>query len=173
MKVYSISRWAFWGICLLIVALPVSRHWRLLSSGEKATGTVLCYSTHFERIAGGDMIMVQSSEIAFQAGDSVCLIFGPDEVHYENGRTFSVFYKPEDPSVNCLVSFSSFYLSDYSILPLVLLIVWAAFYLSFNYYQKQKRPGSRTPAESPYRKTGQGRGSPAGKIQFPGLKRKT
>ena len=38
MKVYSISKWAFYGICLLILFLPVSRHWRLLLGGATARG---------------------------------------------------------------------------------------------------------------------------------------
>ena len=40
MKVYSISKMAFGGICLLIVLLPVSLHWRLLANGTRTEGKV-------------------------------------------------------------------------------------------------------------------------------------
>lgn len=160
MKMYSISKWAFWGICLLILALPVSRHWRLFSAGDKATGTIgeFVLLVHEPRI--GERTVQYASEVFFLAGDSVCLTHGPFDQEMTTGETVSIIYDPENPTRNCLLTFSSFYLSSYTILPVILLVLWGAFYLSFNYYRKNSRSGSRTPASSPYRKRNSGSRDP-------------
>lgn len=155
MKVYSISKFAFYGICILILILPVSRHWRLLTSGSKTTGTV----SSFTRISreGGDRgtIIEDVSEIRFQAGDLTCITYGPVDMEYEIGRSLIVYYQAENHDKNCVFCFSALYLTDYSVLPLIMLVVWAAFYLSYNNYSKQSRKKqSKEVAFSPFRKTG-------------------
>ena len=35
MKVNHISKWTFYGIALLILILPISRHWRLFAEGKR------------------------------------------------------------------------------------------------------------------------------------------
>lgn len=156
MKMYSISKWTFRGICLLILALPVSRHWRLFSAGKKATGKIgeFVLLVHEPRI--GERTVQYASEVTFHAGDSVCMTHGPFGQEMTRGKTVGIIYDPENPSRNCLLTFSSFYLSSYTILPVLLLVLWGAFYLSFNYYRKSSRSGSRTPAYSPYRKRDSG-----------------
>ena len=65
MKVYRISKWTFLGVCLLILILPVSRHWRLLIRGGKATGTVTQYEERVVENRIGDKYLEAASVIEF------------------------------------------------------------------------------------------------------------
>ena len=150
MKVYSISKWAFYGICILIVALPVSRQWKLLVNGSRTTGTVTDFAPVPRKTPDGKAIIYYASKIEFMAGDRIYLAYGPRDYEYDSGRTLSILYDPENPSNCCVLTFSGFYLNNYMALPLILLVLWAAFYLSFNKYVKQspgkpaKRSGDNT-----------------------------
>ncbi|MFH0759832.1 MAG: DUF3592 domain-containing protein [Bacteroidota bacterium] len=150
MKIYSISRFAFWGICLLILLLPVSRHWRLLSLGGKATGTVQEYTLIVHQPGMGEKTLHYANRVSFHTGDSACATHGPLDYEMAPGRSVAVRYNPENPSDCCLLTFAAFYLHSYTTLSICLLILWGAFYLSFNYYRKSPRKGSRTPARAPY-----------------------
>ena len=155
-KVYSISKWAFRGICLLILLLPVSRHWQLLTTGGRATGTVTQYAARIVKDIMGERDLVLASEIEFEVDGVIHKTYGPKNYEYATGRTLKVFYMRKDPSHNCVATFSGFYLSNYTILPLILITVWYAFYLSFNNYRRrmkkpkghpkaQKKPQSKPP----------------------------
>jgi hypothetical protein len=139
MKVYSISKWAFYAICLLIILLPVSLHWRLLVNGERAEGRVTRYVSRAREIGKDRVVFDRVSEIRFSVHGQEYSTYGPKNLEYKTGRVYRVAYDPADPEVNQVVSFSGFYLCDYSVLPLILLILWAAFYLSFNRYSKIRR----------------------------------
>lgn len=149
MKVYSISKWVFRAICLLILALPVGRHWVLLTTGKKATGTVHDFVLTTRKKIYGDKELVYRSEIHFEVNGQEHLAYGPLHYEYAKGRTITLFYKRNDPSRYCIATFSGFYLGNYIILPIVLLTVWAAFYMSFNYYHKpMKIPKGATRAKT-------------------------
>lgn len=153
MKVYSISRWAFYGISLLILLLPVSRNWELLLKGKTAPGEVQQFERFLlERRIGGDEVEMAST-IEFESGGITYITRGPGNFEYRTGRMVKVIYDPKDPGRNCILTFSGFYLNNYTVLPLILITLWGAFYLSFNNYQKRKRSHrSATPAaSSPYR----------------------
>lgn len=139
MKVYSISKWAFRGICLLIIILPVSRHWRLLITGKKAVGIVKLYTLRGKKDISGETDLFYASEIQFEANGESHTTYGPANYEYTPGRKIIIFYNRKDPSRNLISTFSGFYLNSYIILPLILLTVWAAFYLSFNNYQEKQR----------------------------------
>ena len=139
MKVYSISKWTFIGISLLILILPVSRHWQLLTTGERATGTVKEYTVRIVEDIMGKRELEAASEISFEAGGVTHTTYGPDNFEYMPERTLTIFYKPSDPTVNCVATFTWFYLKGYIVLPIVLLTVWYAFYLSFNNYRKRRK----------------------------------
>lgn len=145
MKVYSISKWAFRAICLLILLLPVSRHWQVLSTGERTKGTVKAYTNRIVEDIMGERNLVQASEIEFEVAGVIHKTYGPRNYEYTTGRRVNVFYMRKDPSLNCVATFSGFYLRNYSILPIILITVWYAFYLSFNNYRrKMKMPGRRS-----------------------------
>lgn len=139
MKVYSISKWTFFGICALILTLPLSRHWRLLILGEKATGTVGEYTITVRESLAGEKKILHVSEIQFQVNDTTYMAYGPPDLEYEAGRTVNIKYHPGRPSEHCVLTFSSLYLNNYMILPLILLTLWAAFFLSFNSYANKRR----------------------------------
>jgi hypothetical protein len=152
MKVYSISKWAFWGICVLILVLPVSRHWKLLLRGETAKGLVGKYQTFIVEHEIGEDEAAYASSVEFIVEEEKYHTHGPANYQYREGREILVRYDPDDPGHNCLLTFTGLYLNNYSILPLFLLIVWGAFYLSFNNYRKKKRTGTTDDlASSPYR----------------------
>ena len=146
MKVYSISKWAFRGICILILLLPVSRHWQLLTTGSRATGTVTQYTARIVEDIMGERDLHQASEIEFTVEGVIHTTYGPRNYEYDKGRTLKVFYLRKDPTENCISTFSGFYLSNYTILPLILITVWYAFYLSFNNYRKRTKKTSGRPS---------------------------
>lgn len=165
MKVYSISKWAFFGICALILCLPISRHWRLFIKGETSTGTVKEFTMIVHENLAKEKEIWYVSEIRFQVKDSSYVAYGPKDLEYEIGREIKLVYKADDPSENCLLTFSGLYFTNYFILPLVLITVWTAFYLSFNSYSKKKRRQHATDlAFSPYKSRKQSRKQESGEI---------
>lgn len=139
MKVYSISKWAFWGICLLIVILPVSRHWKLLTTGERVEGTVTGMVMHPGEARVTEPEIYYLCEIVFEAEGKLYKTYGPRDFEYTPGKSIRVYYDRDNPSRNCLFTLSGFYLNNYTVLPVILLMVWGAFYLSFNNYRKKQR----------------------------------
>jgi hypothetical protein len=145
MKAYSISRWAFLGICFLILILPVSRHWKLLISGERTRGTVTAFTLRISEKRMDERDLVQASEIEFKVAGITYKTYGPDDYEYKTGRSVTIFYKRDEPEVNCVATFTGFYLNNYMVLVIVLLIIWYAFYLSFNNYRKKlKKPKGKS-----------------------------
>lgn len=139
MKVYSISKWSFLGICLLIMLLPIGRHWKLLTTGGRTTGTVTEFVMRVVESFGGEKEILFQSEIQFEVDGIIHKTFGPDDYEYRKGRAVTVFYNRNDPSKNCIGTFSGFYLTGYAIVPLCLLPIWYAFYLSFNNYRRREK----------------------------------
>jgi len=139
MKVYSISKWAFLGISILILTLPLSRHWKLFTLGESSTGTVTEFAMIVHENIAGERSIQYVSKIQFKVLDSIYFAHGPPSYEYEDGREMKLRYDPDDPTEYCLLTFSGIYLNNYVILPLVLITVWAAFYMSFNSYSRKKR----------------------------------
>lgn len=124
MKVYSISKWGFLGICLLILLLPAGRHWKLLTTGGRTTGTVTEYVMRVVKSLGDEKKILHQSEIQFEVDGIIHKAYGPDDYEYLTGRTVTVFFNQNDPSKNCIVTFTGFYLTGYSVVPLVLLPLW-------------------------------------------------
>jgi len=149
MKVYSISKWTFRAICLLILLLPVSRHWQLLTTGGRAKGTVTEYTQRIVEDIMKERDLEHASEIEFEVDGVIHKTYGPRDYEYDVGRSVKVFYMQKDPSHNCVATFSGFYMSYYTVLPIILLTVWYAFYLSFNNYRKRMKKTSGRPPRKP------------------------
>ena len=148
MKLYSISKLIFWGVMVLIVLLPLGRHWRHITFGERSTGTVMEYSSYFGENLYGEKEVFYASKIQFNTADGLVEIRAPTDTELKMGREFTVFYQAKDPSKNCILNFACLYTTSYSILPLILIFVWWAFYLSYNNYHKDKK-GKRRTKEKP------------------------
>jgi hypothetical protein len=142
--------------------LPVSRHWRLLSSGIKTKGKVGLYEPYFREDIFGHREPAWASRVEFLAGDSLVAFHGPVGEEMESGREVTIYYQPDHPEKHCIMTFGGLYLGGYSSLVLGLIIVWASFYLSFNHYRKKSKQKSRLPASSPSRRE-TGTPDPAGK----------
>jgi len=139
MKVYSISKWTFRAICVLILILPVGRQWKLLTTGAKTRGTVTELVVRTREVLGKETETGFASEIEFLVDGRSYQAHGPLNYEFKTGRSIVVFHDREDPSNNCIATFSGFYLDNYTVLPIILLVLWAAFYLSFNNYQRKQR----------------------------------
>ena len=155
MKVYRISKWAFLGISLLILVLPVSRHWKLLTTGGRTTGTVNQVEMRIVETIGKEKEILFQSEISFTVNGTPYRTYGPANFEYRPGRSVPVFYDRKDPSRNCVATFSGFYLNNYVVLPIIMLTVWYAFYLSFNNYRKRLKMPEGTPERNRERTTDQ------------------
>ncbi|MEN8155502.1 MAG: hypothetical protein ABFS10_01005 [Bacteroidota bacterium] len=140
MKVYSISKPAFWGIVLLILLLPPSRHWKLMFGGERTTGTVGEFAPMWHEAYFEGQVLEHASEVFFTAGDSICMTHGPINYPLTYGKKVIVIYKRNNPSKSCIVTFSALYHTNYSVLLIIILVVWLAFYLSYNRYRKKATP---------------------------------
>ena len=104
---------------------------------------------------------VEASKIEFEVEGSTYTTYGPDNYEYKRGRSVTIFYDQEDPGENCVLTFTGFYLNYYAVIPIVLLIFWYAFYLSFNNYRKKmKTPkfksatGNNPPAQKAFQDSG-------------------
>jgi len=137
--VYSISKWAFRAICVLILLLPVGRQWKLLTTGSKIQGIVTNMSALTKEVLGKETEMGYASKIEFVVDGQSFTAHGPLNYEYDSGRKVMVYYDKNEPSINCVATFSGFYLDNYTVLPIILLVLWAAFYLSFNNYQRRQR----------------------------------
>lgn len=135
---------------VLILLLPLGRHWRLLSFGERVEGTVKEFNRHKSIDFFGEGQLIEASEVHFPVGDSMHVSLGPVDLALDSGKNIPVYYNLKDPSENILFNFSCLYLSSYSILPLILIFVWWAFYLSYNNYHKERKGESLPPSSSPY-----------------------
>lgn len=124
---------------LLILLLPLGRHWRLFSFGEQVEGWVGDFKRHEDVDMFGETQLKFSSEVHFRANDSTHLTLGPIDQELKKGESITVFYRTADPSKNCIFNFACLYLTYYTILPVILIFVWWAFYLSYNNYRKQAR----------------------------------
>jgi hypothetical protein len=139
MKVYSISQWVFVAICILILILPVGRQWKLLTTGSKVQGTVTQMTAITRKILGKQTQYGHASKIEFVVEGQTYTALGPLNYEYDSGRRVMVYYDNHEPSQNCILTFSGFYLDNYTVLPIILLVLWAAFYMSFNNYQRRQR----------------------------------
>ena len=79
MKLYSISKLIFWGVMVLIVLLPLGRHWRHFTFGERSTGTVMEYSSYFGENMYGEKEVFYASKIQFYTGDGLVKIWAPTD----------------------------------------------------------------------------------------------
>ena len=137
MKVYSIRKTIFWLVLALILILPVSRHWRLMVFGERTTGTVHPVSLHRKLNFVGETELYYVNDISFIAGDSVYIMPAPTQYELEPGRKLTVFHRKKNPRDYFAFNLACLYFTPYSILLVILPIVWYAFYLSFNIYNRE------------------------------------
>lgn len=138
MKVYSVSRQTFWLVFGLILIIPLSKNWWLMSTGETTRVTVGPFEHYTEYNRLGGHHLRGGNLMEFQAGGKTLAFYGPKNYEMREGRQVRIWYDPEDPSRHVVFTFVGLYNSGGGMLSLGLLILWGAFYLSFNNPGKQK-----------------------------------
>ncbi len=125
---FRISRFQFWIVALLILMLPISSKYKLIVRGEKTTGKVIEHKKVVSgRLSGYDTYSV----IEFRADSLTIRMYGPENTIYDLGDSITVFYNKKDPK-NCMIlSLTYIYTGRGAIIPLVLLLIWIAFYTAF------------------------------------------
>lgn len=125
---FRISKLQFWIVALLILILPISSKYKLIVWGEKTTGKVIEHKkVSSGRLSGYDTYSV----IEFRVDSSTIRMYGPENTIYDLGENLTVFYNKQNPK-NCMIlSFTSIYTGRGAIIPLVLLLIWIAFYTAF------------------------------------------
>ncbi len=129
-----ISKKKFLIITLLFAFIPISTHWKLFLFGKKATGIVIQHkisSPFFNNSEKYSLI-----EYKTQQGEKI-LIYGPEDVEYPVGKKIHILYLEKKPEKYVMLNGAGLLLTNKIILPLVALILWIAFYLSFG--QETKR----------------------------------
>lgn len=125
---FKISKLQFWAVALLILLLPLSTKYKLIIKGEKTIGQVIDHKkVESIRLSGGDTYSV----IQFKADSVTVRMYGPENTIYELGDSITVYYDKENPE-NCMIlTFAYIYTGRSAIIPLVLLLLWIAFYNAF------------------------------------------
>jgi hypothetical protein len=137
-----ISRYQFYIITFLILLLPLSSSWKLLLFGEKTKGIVTGHIKKY--VQGGNYAspsFEKTSVIQYSDGKQYYEFYGPEEIVYPVGKEITIFYNPKKPKKFLMFNFVGLFFSQKMIFPGVLLIVWAAFYLTV--VQNQTKQSSR------------------------------
>ena len=113
-------------INLLIILAPIYGNWDLIREGERCQGTV------FEIKEIKQQLFYETyPQISYKVGNKNYKIEGPENADYPIGSKLELIYPQDKPSAAIIYSVSGFLSQWYTIVALVLLIVWNAFYLSF------------------------------------------
>lgn len=111
---------------LLILLAPIYGNWDLISKGERCQGTVVDIKEIKQQLFYETYPIIN-----YRVGDKTYKIQGPENADYPIGKQLELVYPKDKPSAAIIYSVSGFLSQWYTILALVLLILWNAFYLSF------------------------------------------
>lgn len=113
-------------INILIILAPIYGNWDLISNGERCQGTV------FEIKEIKQQLFYETyPQISYKVDGKTYKIQGPENADYAIGSKLELIYPQDEPSEAIIYSISGFLSQWYTIMALVLLIMWNAFYLSF------------------------------------------
>lgn len=113
-------------INILIILAPIYGNWDLISNGERCQGTV------FEIKEIKQQLFYETyPQISYKVDGKIYKIQGPENADYAIGSKLELIYPQDEPSEAIIYSISGFLSQWYTIMALVLLIMWNAFYLSF------------------------------------------
>lgn len=113
-------------INLLILLAPIYGNWDLISNGKHCQGTVVDIKEIKQQL-----FYETYAQISFKVGNKTYKIEGPENADYPIGMKLDLIYPQDEPSAAIIYSVSGFLSQWYTILALVLFILWNAFYLSF------------------------------------------
>lgn len=135
-----ISRRKFLIVTILFALIPLSTHWKLFLFGQKTTGTVVKPKISSPLLYSTDRYSI----IEFKTHEAKkILIYGPEDLEYPIGKEFKILYNKNKPQNYVILNAAGLLLTNKVILPIVALILWISFYLSFGQEAKRKqRTGS-------------------------------
>lgn len=113
-------------INLLILLAPIYGNWDLIINGKHCQGTVVDIKEIKQQL-----FYETYPQISYKVGNKTYKIEGPENADYPIGMKLELIYPQDEPSAAIIYSVSGFLSQWYTILALVLLILWNAFYLSF------------------------------------------
>lgn len=132
MMYLKIKKSTFYLINFLILLLPVSNQYKLLLFGVRTTGVAVDYeiSAGSFDVTGGSA-EYRSTIFEYTAGDHKYRITGPQNRIYKLGETKKIIYNKNKPGKSMMPSIAYLYSFKRIIIPVILFIVWLAFYSSF------------------------------------------
>jgi len=120
------KRYRYYIINLLILFSPIYGNWGLIMDGQRCMGTVVNIKEMKQQL-----FYESYPIISYQVGEKSYQIKGPENADYPVGKKLELIYPKNEPSGAIIFSILGFLSQWYSVLGLVLLIIWNAFYLSF------------------------------------------
>ncbi len=118
-----------WFILLtcLFVLMPLSVQWRFFLFGQRTPARVVEY---IEDVQGGSRA-TRYTILGYYADKVYYETPGPEYVRYDKGRSIQIIYHKQHPEKCIILTPTGLLLSYKMALPLVLLLLWFAFYFSF------------------------------------------
>ncbi len=113
-------------INILILLAPVYGNWDLISNGERCQGTVVDIKEFKQKL-----FYETYPQITYKVANKTYKIQGPENADYPIGMKLELIYPQDKPSKAIIYSVSGFLSQWYTVMALVLFIMWNAFYLSF------------------------------------------
>jgi len=113
-------------INLLILLAPIYGNWDLISNGKRCQGTVVDIKEFKQKL-----FYETYPQISYKVGNKTYKIEGPENADYPIGMKLELIYPQDKPSAAIIYSVSGFLSQWYTVMALVLFIMWNAFYLSF------------------------------------------
>jgi hypothetical protein len=110
--------------------LPISKQWKLLIFGVRTTGVAVDYKI-LNRRADYNSEYAKTTIFQYQVGNKAYRILGPSNSVYELGEERRIIYDQKRPSKSMIPSLAYLYSFHRIIIPILILLVWIAFYTSF------------------------------------------
>lgn len=120
------KHYRYYIINLLILFAPIYGNWDLITDGQRCTGTVVDIKEVKQHLFYETYPIIN-----YQVGERYYQIRGPENADFPVGMVLELIYPRDEPSGAVIYSVLGFLSQWYSVLALVLLILWNAFYLSF------------------------------------------
>lgn len=128
----KINRNTFYITIVLIMLLPISKQWKLLLFGTRTIGVAVDYQILNQR---ADMqynsSYAKTTIFQYNVGNKNYRILGPSNSVYELGEKHKIIYDKRRPSKSMIPTIAYMYSFHRIIIPMMVLLVWIAFYTSF------------------------------------------
>lgn len=126
-----ISKTKFYIITFCFLVMPFSVNWKLLLFGTKSIGRVIDKGFYIDREGNYYLTGEYQSVVRFYVDSAVYFDFvTPENIVYPVDKEIIVFYNKNEPKDFLMFNFAGILLSEKLIIPIVIFILWIAFYLT-------------------------------------------